>query len=265
MADNAEVLTAKVSGLLAREGKTSISEFILESAVKDNTTKNDVPVNTPVIIQTAPIDEITGFSFGALHQVLYFSNFTGAQIIFRHNSESSMPANRLIIPNGADFTVPNGHTVRFVREPIASVWIMTAFPVLNPGVPYGPADIGTLTWTGTPPTGITKKWRGEKIGNIVFVYFKIDAIAAGSAITEVKFHFPTQLPQPAQFSDTPAGLIPVVTGNATMHPAADTNDTDASANIMKLADETLEVQIERMWGGQATKSVHAAFTYMTAA
>lgn len=128
-------------------------------------------------------------------------------------------------------------------------------------------DIGTLTWGGTAPTGITKKYRWVKTGRLVTGYFIIRASGAGLAVTSVAFPLPDDFPLPEIFSTITVSSL-AVPGSGGIMNGVNANITGGQAALYRLADvggvKKFEVRITTTLTLLAAVSASAQIQYVTA-
>lgn len=107
----------------------TIYQLQLQSDILTAATEDNVLIRYSCAIQNAPVAQITGFQIKAAQKLFWFVNQSGETILFKNDSESSFFGNRLSLPSGTDFSLPDGFTVQFFYDATSNSWFMFLPPV----------------------------------------------------------------------------------------------------------------------------------------
>lgn len=97
-------------------------------------------------------------------------------------------------------------------------------------------DLGTITWTGTPPSGGIqyKKYRYNRVGNQVFVYFRLAYQTAGTTNTQAYFSLTgLGLPMPASFTGDGDGQFMAYRGVCDLSANQGAKGTTGAVSILR--------------------------------
>lgn len=124
-------------------------------------------------------------------------------------------------------------------------------------------DLGTLTWTGTAPSGtVSKKYWWVQVGKRVDFWFRIEASVAGVSNTQVSFSVPSDVPTIKKFSSVAATSEWVgVSGNGMIVAAPSSSQTTGALSVYINGSGNLEVYL----GGTSVAARYAEghFSYRT--
>jgi hypothetical protein len=140
---------------------------------------------------------------------------------------------------------------------------MSSLLMAIPSITSSEQDLGSLTWgAGVAPAGtITKKYKWNRVGNMVVGCFKVTATVAGTAVVSLTFDLPTDMPTPSVFASQPTGTS-VVQGTGSIETSGVV--TVAGAAQVSLLNNSGTYQVAVLSGAIAATNAWAQVTYITA-
>lgn len=112
--------------------------------------------------------------------------------------------NVTITPNGSETIDGSANKVIYVVNDLYElISDGTNWFVLNRAnyTESGTGDLGTLTWTGTAPSGtIVKKYRWSRVGDLTTFEYWFSATSQGNSITKLVFDLPSNVPHPIEWA-----------------------------------------------------------------
>ncbi|MES3012638.1 MAG: hypothetical protein V4750_02775 [Pseudomonadota bacterium] len=124
-------------------------------------------------------------------------------------------------------------------------------------------DIGTLAWAaGVAPSGtISKRYRWQRIGNQVTLWYRVEASVAGTAVTELDFDLPSDCPTPADMTNQGTSEF-YAAGPAVASPSASTNPSKTV--LYKTGGSPAYIFNIYPGAAIALTSIYGSITYYTA-